>query len=417
MPESTLFKSTLPAEADAAVWVMKQLRDAGHEALLAGGCVRDLLLGERPKDYDVATDARPERVIELFRSTRKVGAQFGVVLVRRHKEWLEVATFRSDGEYVDGRRPSSVSFGDARADALRRDFTVNGMFLDPIAGEVRDYVGGRADLEAKLIRAIGNPAERFAEDYLRLLRAVRFAARLEFELEDATRAAIADQAQNLPQIAAERRREELSKMLGHPRRGIAFEMLRLTGLLQHSWPGADWSDEHLERCATLLPKLAKGAPWELCLSILLSDRSADEAAAIARGLACSNEERRSVQWLLSKQNDLRHPDALTLAQLKRLMASPDFESLCSWQKARHQLLSDCVAQDAALDQRINAIPADKISPPPLVTGTDLHNLGIQPGPVFRRVLEAIYTDQLNEQIHERQIALERVRKLLAEETN
>ena len=414
--EITPFDQPLPPAADAALWVIRRLRDAGHEALLAGGCVRDLLLGERPKDFDVATDARPQRVIELFRSTRKVGVQFGVVLVRRGKEWLEVATFRSDGEYVDGRRPSTVSFGDARADALRRDFTVNGMFLDPIANEVRDYVGGRADLEAGLIRAIGTAAERFAEDYLRLLRAVRFAARLDFTLEEQTKAAIREHADKLPQVAAERRREELSKMLAHPRRALAFEMLRATGLLSQLWLGAVWSELHCTGVSVLLPKLPADAPWELAFAILLSDRPPAEAGEIARGLACSNEERRSIEWLIGQQNALQTPVELTLAELKRLMAAPDFERLVAWQMARHALLADGAQCDEVLSQRIAAIPAESVTPPPMVTGTDLQNLGVEPGPVFKRVLDAVYTAQLNETLSGREAALEMARRLLAGES-
>jgi poly(A) polymerase len=413
--EISSFGQQLPPAADAALWVIKQLRVAGHEALLAGGCVRDLLLGERPKDYDVATDARPERVIDLFRHTRKVGVQFGVVLVRSRKDWLEVATFRSDGEYVDGRRPSTVSFGDARADALRRDFTVNGMFLDPVAGEVRDYVGGRVDLEAGLIRAIGNPAERFAEDYLRLLRAVRFAARLDFKLEAETKLAMQRQASSLPQVAAERRREELSKMLGHPRRALAMEMLRVCGLLDSLWQDASWLPEQRDRAARLLPHLPVDAPWELSLAILLSDRSPREVEVISRALACSNEERQSLIWLVDKQDALQSPGELTLAELKRLLAARDFENLRVWQRALNALSPEGSRLDQILDQRIKAIPPESIAPQPFVTGTDLQNWGIEPGPVFKRVLDAVYTAQLNEEFSDRDAAVTLAKQVLDQE--
>ncbi|RMF77512.1 MAG: CCA tRNA nucleotidyltransferase, partial [Planctomycetota bacterium] len=198
------------------------MHDAGHTALLAGGCVRDLLLGAQPQDFDVATDATPERVCELFRGTRRVGAQFGVVLVRQRRTWVEVATFREDFQYRDGRRPEAIRYSDARHDAQRRDFTINGMFLDPLAAELIDYVGGRFDLSARLVRAVGDPAQRFAEDHLRLLRAVRFAARLGFEIEPTTLDAIRAFGDRLPRVAAERRREELDKMFAHPQRARAL---------------------------------------------------------------------------------------------------------------------------------------------------------------------------------------------------
>ena len=183
----------------------------GTRRYWAGGCARDLLLGLEPQDYDVATDAPPEQICGLFRRTRKVGAAFGVVLVHEHRKWIEVATFRSDGEYFDGRRPSEVHFCDSQRDAQRRDFTVNGMFIDPLRRELIDYVGGQADLRAGLIRAIGDPTARFAEDHLRLIRAVRFAARLGFEIEPATLGAMREQAAKLTTVATERVREELEK--------------------------------------------------------------------------------------------------------------------------------------------------------------------------------------------------------------
>ena len=201
--------------------VVDRLQRAGHRALWAGGCVRDLLMDREPSDYDVATDATPDRVMGLFRRTIPVGVSFGVVRVLGPREAgaVEVATFRSDGRYDDGRRPQSVTFGTPEADARRRDFTINGMFLDPVRDEILDLVGGKKDLEARVLRAIGDPIERFAEDKLRLLRAVRFAARLGFELEQSTKAAIASMAGEVRVVSAERIAEELRKMLVHPSRG------------------------------------------------------------------------------------------------------------------------------------------------------------------------------------------------------
>ncbi len=222
---------------DLALAIVARLRSAGQAAYLAGGCVRDMLLGREPNDYDVVTDAQPPRVRELFPDAIAVGAQFGVMLVRREDVQVEIATFRSDHAYLDGRRPTGVTFtASAEQDVLRRDFTINGLLWDPEKEAVLDFVGGRRDLEARLVRAIGNPAERFAEDRLRLVRAVRFAARLGFEIEPATFAAIQAQAAAVGQVAMERVRDELIRILteGGARRG--FELLDSTGLLVHLLP-------------------------------------------------------------------------------------------------------------------------------------------------------------------------------------
>lgn len=252
MSTSFPLPSELPAAAEGAIAIARKLIRAGHVALLAGGCVRDLLLGREPQDYDVATDAPPARVGELFHPTRLVGARFGVVLVLRNRQWIEVATFRSDGPYLDGRHPTQVHFTDAHEDARRRDFTVNGMFLDPLKRTVIDYVDGQADLQAGLIRAIGDPTARFDEDQLRLLRAVRFAARLAFTIEPQTLTAIQANAAKLASVAPERVREELEKMLVHPQRRQAFRLLRETGLLPHLWPHASWQPQQIAAADTLL---------------------------------------------------------------------------------------------------------------------------------------------------------------------
>src|SRR5688572_24859254 len=221
-----------PCRREDALAVVQRLRGAGHVAYFAGGCVRDLLLGLEPKDYDVATDAPPDRVRELFKRTQAVGQAFGVILVRVGRSQVEVATFRAEGEYLDGRRPSEVRFTTAEEDARRRDFTINGLFLDPLTDQVIDYVGGQADLKAKVIRAIGNPDERLEEDHLRLLRAVRFAARFGFEIEPATDAAIRRHAGHLVRISPERVAEELRAMLTPPTRGAAWRMFWDQGLVQ-----------------------------------------------------------------------------------------------------------------------------------------------------------------------------------------
>lgn len=403
----------LPPAAEPAVRIVRALTEAGYEALLAGGCVRDLLLGRPPEDFDVATDAPPDRVCKLLRPTRRVGVKFGVVLARSQGRWVEVATFRSDGPYLDGRHPSSVTLTDAEHDALRRDFTVNGMFLDPREGVVIDYVGGRADLEARLIRAIGEPAARFNEDYLRLLRAVRFAARLSFEIEPATRIAVATLAALVAKVAPERIRDELAKMLAHETRAEAWRLVRTFGLHEHLWPAARWSNEHLDRAGALLARLPAGASFELACAVLLGDRGPDEIDDIGRALTFSNQERERMQWLVANQAALDDPGRPTLAELKRLLAGPAPHELLCLARARHADLSDPAGRTARLDERVAAIPADAIEPPPLVTGADLLARGVPPGPAYKSILDALYTGQLEEVLVTREAALAELERLLA----
>jgi poly(A) polymerase len=404
----------LPPEAAAAVAIVRKLAGAGHQALLAGGCVRDLLLGTAPKDYDVATDAPPARVCELFRTTRQVGAQFGVVLVRQRRRWVEVATFRADGAYLDGRHPVAVTLSDLRHDAQRRDFTLNGMYLDPLSMRVVDYVHGRADLEARLIRAIGDPEQRFAEDYLRLLRAVRFSARLRFPIEARTRAAIRASADRLEHVAAERVREELARMLAHPNRAVAWRLLGECELRPHLWPRAGWSDEEARRAEAILERLPADASFELALATLLIQKRPADIERIARSLTLSNDERDTVRWLVEHQADLDQPDAIDLASLKRLMARGAFGELVALARARYQELPEPEQLTLALARRTGSIPTESVAPAPLVTGQDLLARSIPNGPIYGQILEELYTQQLNEQIRTRPEALAVLDRLLAE---
>ncbi len=414
MDEVFPFEASLPDEAGAAVTIVRTLVNAGHQALLAGGCVRDLLLGQIPQDYDVATDAPPDRVSTLFRATRQVGAQFGVVLVKKRRRWVEVATFRADGPYLDGRRPVQVTLSDARHDALRRDFTINGMFLDPLKLRVVDYVGGRADLQAGLIRAIGEPAQRFDEDYLRLLRAVRLAARLGFAIEPVTYAAIQAHAPTLAQVAAERVREELQRMLGHASRRRAWDLMGECGLRPYLWPGADWTDDECRTVAAFLDRLPPDAPFELAFAVLLARRTPDATEQISRALTLSNEQRETTAWLVAHQADLDDPERPALAELKRLMAGHAFELLLAWTRARYQGMPDGADRLAVLEQRIRAIDPQAAQPPPLVTGADLLARGVAPGPVYKEILDTLYTQQLNEVLLSRAPALAALDRLLRE---
>ncbi len=398
MDEVFPYNADLPPAASGAVSIVRALADAGHQALLAGGCVRDLLLGHAPQDYDVATDAPPERVCTLFRPTRKVGAQFGVVLVRKKRRWVEVATFRSDGPYLDGRHPVHVTLSDARHDAQRRDFTVNGMFLDPLDRQIIDYVGGMPDLRAGILRAIGTPAERFREDYLRMLRAVRFAARLGFPIEAATRTAIRENAPNLRHVAAERVRDELARMLAAPARRTAWRLLQDCDLLPHLCADLDWTPEQIARIDTLLGRLPVNASFELVMAILLADRPPTDIDCIARALTLSNDEREAAQWLVAHQADLDDPTTPSLADLKRLLAGPAPRALRTWAEARYADLPGTDRRRRQLRDRLDAIPADAVAPPPLVTGADLISRGIVPGPAFKRILDELYTRQLDEEL-------------------
>lgn len=415
MSHTAPFESELPSAADAAVEIIRQLTSKGHHALLAGGCVRDLLLGRRPLDYDIATDAPPDRICELFRATRRVGAQFGVVLVKKHRRWIEVATFRTDIDYVDGRHPTRIELTDARNDALRRDFTVNGMFLDPIGKEIIDYVGGREDLDARLIRAIGQPEQRFDEDHLRMLRAVRFAAKLHFEMERTTHAAIRANAEKLGRVSAERIREELEKMLSHPARQRAWQLLGECGLRTRLWPEATWSESQARRADELLSYLPPDAPFELAMAVLLKHVSPKELHRIAVSLKLSNQQRDRISWLVDHHSDLDDPAALSLAAFKRLMAHPAFKWLSSLARARHHGLPDGAAREATLSGRIASVRPDCVQPAPFVTGDDLISRGLEPGPLFRRILDRFYTEQLDELINTREEALDRLEQIVQSE--
>ncbi len=401
----------LPPAADPAVAIVRRLVDAGHQALLAGGCVRDLLRDDSPADYDVATDARPDEILKLFRTTRKVGVQFGVVLVKSKGRWVEVATFRSDDEYADGRRPVSVRFTDAVEDARRRDFTVNGMFLDPFGGAILDYVGGAADLRAKRIRAIGTPAQRFAEDHLRLIRAVRFAARLGFEIEAATREAIQAHAERLRDVAAERILQELEKILVAPTRARAAALLDECRLLGTLWPAAAGPSARAEQTVPLLEKLPRQVSFVSAFSCLVLDHDACALERIARALSFSNDQREAVLWTVGQRDALLDAGGMELAALKRLMANPSFDALRVVTEARLELQNDERRRDA-LRARLSVVAPDAVAPTPFLTGQDLIDRGLPPGPRFKELLDAVYTAQLNEDLTDREQAMRLLDRLL-----
>jgi len=426
---------------EAALRIVRHLRELGHEAYFAGGCVRDLLLGVEPKDFDVATSATPDRVQGAFPRTEAVGAVFGVVLVIQvvagERVATEVATFRHDGAYSDGRRPDAVRFSlDPREDALRRDFTINGMLYDPTAVEgqeaVLDFVGGRGDLEERWIRTIGRAETRFTEDKLRMLRGVRFAARLGFNLFDTTAEAMAKMAGDVAQVSAERVRDELTKILteGNARRG--FELLEDTGLLHVLLPeieamrGVEQPPQyHPEgdvwvHTLMLLDHLPKGASPTLAWGMLLHDvgkpatftppdpaklgdrirfnRHVEVGVAMARvilsRLRFSNEE--AAQILELVEHHMQFGDVMKMKEstLKRFLRMPHFDEHLALHRA------DCLSSNGNLGmyefakQKLEELGEEQLKPKLLVTGADLIAAGYKPGPVFKTMLEAAEDAQL-----------------------
>ena len=453
----------------SALRVLRTLRAAGHQAFLAGGCVRDLLLGHEPADYDIATSATPDAVLGLFPRTFAVGAHFGVVLFAdssgdtaaedsRRAQCTEVATFRSDGVYSDGRHPDAVRYTvSAEEDVLRRDFTINGLLLDPLADPlsaagqlsseslrhaVLDHAGGLADLDAGIVRAIGRPEQRFQEDRLRMLRAVRFAARFGFTIDSATLAAMRALAPRIATVSRERIRDELTKMLIEGRTRRAFELLDQTGLLAEVLPeaarmkgiaqppqfhpeGDVWTHTLL-----LLDQFEPGCPMTLAWGALLHDvgkpptfRLAERirfdghvevgvaiAAGICRRFRFSNDETRQILALI--ENHMRFMDAPRMkdSTLKRFFRLDGFDQ----HLALHKM--DCLAATGSLDnwsyvrQRYETMPAEAVRPRPLLTGRELIAAGYRPGPAFRPMLQAVEDAQLEGSIATAEEALHLIRQ-------
>jgi poly(A) polymerase len=418
--------STSDPKRDFAVEVVRRLQGAGFRALWAGGCVRDFLRGRVPKDYDVATDARPDAVRDLFgrRRTLAVGASFGVIVVVGTKQSgnIEVATFRTEGPYADGRRPDHVDFSTPEEDAQRRDFTINGMFYDPIAEQVHDYVGGEADLAAGIVRAIGKPADRMSEDKLRLLRAVRFAATMDFALDPKTAEAVRLQAHEIRIVSAERITQELQKMLVDPHRRRAMDLARELGLLAEIVPelapvisSTTAAETPPEWAATLRRlQLLNEPAFELAAAALLLavPNSAAAATAICKRLRMSNDETEAITWLLLHVAEVYASKTKSLAQLKRLLAHANALNVVELARV------DALARDGDLscvmhcEEMLRQTPRERLDPPPLVTGDDLIALGLEPGRFFGQILDAVRDEQLNEKLTTKDEAMAFVRRFL-----
>jgi len=420
--------------------ICSRLRGSGHIAYFAGGCVRDMVRGCAPKDIDIVTDARPEQVQKIFLRTHAVGAHFGVIIVVENEFQFEVATFRSDDAYLDGRRPATVHFSSPEEDAQRRDFTVNGMFFDPENNTVIDFVGGRADLEAKLIRAIGQPAQRFSEDRLRLLRAVRFATTLDFQIEQKTWDALVANAPAITQISAERIRDELVRIFLSPHRLRGWDLLDASGLLRAIIPEI----ESMKGCAQppqfhpegdvfqhtrlMLELLPEKVSLPLVFSVLLHDvakpptASVDETGRIRfnahdrigaemteqimERLRFSRAEIDATVEMVRQHMVFKDVPRMRVAKLKRFMARPTFEE----ELELHRV--DCASSHAMLDnydflvRKKEEFANQPIIPLPLVTGDDLIALGMKPGPKFGEILEAVETRQLEGTLKSREEALD-----------
>lgn len=400
--------------------VVRQLRDAGYQALWAGGCVRDQLLGRQPKDYDVATNARPEQVQQLFgkRKSLAIGASFGVITVIGPKNvgQLDVATFRKDAGYSDGRHPDSVTFSEPHEDAQRRDFTINGLFYDPITEQVIDYVGGQDDLKKGVIRAIGDPRARIAEDKLRMLRAVRFTATFGFQLEENTLAAIREQATELVIVSAERIAAELRRMLTLERRRLAVELLSSAELLEVILPEMRGIyTQAWEQTLAIIERIP-GATFPQSFAALLRPLAEtpqslqQKAEAVCRRLRLSVEEISQIQRLLREAPILRECSKLTWPQIQRLLVVPGVESVLDFSATvSHVVAGD--SGDLDICTRMLALSEPLLNPPQLITGDDLKALGLQPGPQFKTILEQVRNNQLDSLINTREEALALAKKL------
>ncbi|MGO9228925.1 MAG: CCA tRNA nucleotidyltransferase [Bryobacteraceae bacterium] len=410
--------------------VIARLRSAGHQAYLVGGCVRDLLLGAPPKDFDVSTGARPERVMELFPQSGLVGAHFGVVLVRDGLAQVEVATFRSDREYEDGRRPAAVHFETGpKADVLRRDFTVNGLMMDPETGSVLDFVEGCADLDGRLVRSIGDPDARFREDHLRLLRAVRFAARLGFSIDPATFAAMRSHAALIARVSAERVRDELVRILTEGGAAYGLDLLDESGLLASLLPevtamhgveqppefhpeGDVWKHtrlmiENLDRATpalavgALLHDVGKPPVFRVADRIRFDghvEKGVEMTRAILTRLRFSREDTERVESLVAHHMHFKDVGRMKESTLKRLMRLPHFDEHLEL----HRL--DCLASNGHMEtyelmkRKLRETTAGEIEPAPLITGADLIAAGYRPGPRFGEILSAVEDAQLEHRL-------------------
>jgi len=379
-------------QKEVAYRVIKALHAHGHEACLAGGCVRDMLLGVPAKDYDVATNATPQRVAEIFKKTVMVGAQFGVAVVLIKNQQIEVATFRSDGFYGDGRRPDSVVYTDAKHDALRRDFTINGMFYDITTNTVIDYVGGQGDLKKGLIRAIGNPKDRFDEDHLRMLRAIRFASRLDFAIDPDTATAMTSQSAQLATVSDERILMELTEMLKHRNRCQSIALILKHNMAPTVFRGL--SGENISFGQKMLVHLDGEASLAMALSHLLVDLGAKGANRYCRKLRASNDIRHTAVEMISSCLHLNVALPMSIGHVKLEMAKPYFLDLIALFDHYLGVTNGNRKQYDNFVAQLSSLKGIDVSPTPFLNGDDLIKMGITPGKHMGELLKGVYLAQL-----------------------
>jgi poly(A) polymerase len=435
------------SQKEQAMTIVKRLREAGYESYLAGGCVRDMLLGKAPQDYDITTNAKPDDIVKIFPKTVPVGAQFGVILVIVEGQPFEVASFRYDGPYLDGRRPAQVRYGSLEEDIFRRDFTINGMVYDPMAGQMIDLVGGKSDLDSKLVRAIGNPRSRFEEDRLRMIRAVRFAASLDFTIESETFAAIGELAPSITQISWERIGEELTRILTEGGAKAGFELLDRTGLLKVLLPEIDAMkgieqspDYHPEGDVFTHTMLTLGhldSPTEtLAYGCLLHDvgkpvciqrdekrltfyghteKGAAMAEEVLKRLKRSRATRERVAYLV--RNHLRHLQApqMRLSTLKRFLGEEGIDELLELTRIDALSANGDLQHYRFCIEKLAELKKEEIHPQPLLRGRDLIAMGFSPGPNFHEILKQVEEAQLGGELSSREQAMAWVEKNYANE--
>lgn len=426
---------------ETAVLIVQKLTNNGFEAYFVGGCVRDIVLGLEPKDYDIATSAKPDEIIKLFPKTVGVGKAFGVITVIIDGLSFEVATFRSESGYSDGRRPTTITFTSAKEDVLRRDFTINGLLLDPQTNKIIDYVDGEADIKRKIIKTIGDPKKRFEEDKLRILRAIKFATRFKFSIDPKTWEALILYSKEIGQISAERIRQEIVSILTQGNAKEGFELLDQSGILKEILPellalkGVEQPPEyHPEgdvwvHTMIMLDMLKNPSP-ELAWAILLHDigkpgtfsirdrirfdghdkLGAEMAETILRRFKCSNETIERVSSLIDQHLRFKDAPKMRQSKLKRFLRQDHFDEHLEL----HRI--DCLSSHRNLElydfckQKLQEIPPEVIKPPRLITGKDLMAMGLEPGPLFAKILNEVETEQLEGNLQTKEEAIGYVTK-------
>ncbi|NUO07687.1 MAG: CCA tRNA nucleotidyltransferase [Candidatus Brocadia sp.] len=436
-----------------AIEIVKTLQEDGYKTFFAGGCVRDMIMGKESADYDIATSALPQDVIKLFEKTIPVGVQFGVVIVVKNSHDFEVATFRTEGSYSDGRHPDNVAFCTPEADVKRRDFTINGLLYDPIKNEILDYVGGREDISQGIIRTIGNPAERLNEDKLRMIRAARFACRFNFPIHPETKEAIIRLAPQIHAVSAERIREELEKILTGHNPHIGMKLLDELHLLQEILPevsnmkGVRQPENFhpegdvfvhtllcLSKLAHITDRELEKPSFTLAMGVLLhdigktvtfeeSDRirfnlhekvGADMAAKICDRLKTSNTEKERIVWLVLKHLYFKDAQKMRLNKLKRLFANEGYPELAELCRIDALASSGDLSDYHYCQEMFSKLSHEEVKPKPLITGHDLIVMGLKPGPVFKDILTKIEDEQLDGNITTREAAIEEVKALISQ---